>query len=415
MGKATKVKIPKEMTRKHLARAEREARQQRWLLIGLAVVLVSVIGLVGYGYLDEHVLKQQQPVATVNGKHITTAEFQKRVRFEQYGLRAQLAQLQDQRTVFASDPSLSFILEQLDQQISSLQMQLASPTVLGKRVLDTLIEEELVRQEAARRQITVAPEQVQTEIEHSFNFYRVPPTPTPIPTVTPTPLVSPTPEPTPTVSLTPTNTPAPTETPEPTPTPVTEQAYQAALSNYLSQIASTGMTSEDLNKLVEANLLRRLLQDEMGKQVPTSAEQIKFRYIEFEVPEQAQEAAAQLQSGASFDDLYERVEAGQVVSATASAESWMLLSDVSQRYTQPIADLVLSLGISQTSRVVTDTLYPGALILQVTGRGVQPLSSYQLQTQQQKAYQDWLDSQRKEPNVNLYDNRYMGLVPTPTS
>jgi hypothetical protein len=50
-----KVKVTKEVTRKHLARAEREARQRRWLLIGVAAVFVVVVGLVAYGYLDERV------------------------------------------------------------------------------------------------------------------------------------------------------------------------------------------------------------------------------------------------------------------------------------------------------------------------------------------------------------------------
>ena len=50
MAKASKVKVPKEMTRKHLARAEREARQRRWLLIGLAVTLILALGSGGLWY-----------------------------------------------------------------------------------------------------------------------------------------------------------------------------------------------------------------------------------------------------------------------------------------------------------------------------------------------------------------------------
>jgi uncharacterized protein HemX len=121
MAKASKVKVPKEMTRKHLARAERDARQQRWLLIGLAVTLILVLGLVGYGILDDRVLKPQQPVASVNGKNITTADFQKRVKFSTAQLNSQLSQLQSQRETFASDPQLSFLTQQIDQNISNIQ------------------------------------------------------------------------------------------------------------------------------------------------------------------------------------------------------------------------------------------------------------------------------------------------------
>ena len=106
MSKASKVKLPKEMTRKHLARAEREARQQRLLLIGIAVVVVVAIALVGYGFLDERVLKQQQPVAQVNGKNITTADFQKRVKYTRTQITAQVNQLQAQRATVRFRPEL---------------------------------------------------------------------------------------------------------------------------------------------------------------------------------------------------------------------------------------------------------------------------------------------------------------------
>jgi hypothetical protein len=412
MAKASKVKVPKEMTRKHLARAEREARQKRWLLIGLAVTLVIAIGLVGYGFLDERVLKQQEPVASVNGTNITTADFQKRVKFSRAQLTSQLNQLEAQRATFASDPQLSFITQQIDQNISNIQSQLSSPTTLGRQVLDSLVEEELVRQETAKRNITASPEEIQTNIEHSYNFYRVPPTPTAIPTDTPTPAASPTPQPTPTLSLTPTLTPAPTDTPEPTATPVTEQSFNTQFNNFLTQLAPTGMTREDINKLVESDILRRKLQDEFNKTVPTSADQLQFRYVSFETLEAAQAADAQLTAGTSFDSLYTRVQAGKVVSATASAESWTPVSNVAQQYSPPLAQILTTMSVSQTSSIITDTSGLGALIVQLTGRGVQPLSPTQLQTAQQQNYQTWLNTQRSGPGVNLFNNRYLDRVPT---
>ena len=412
MSKANKVKAPKEITRKHLARAEREARQQRILIISLGGVIAIALTLIGYGILYERVIKQQQPVATVSGKAITTADFQKRYRFQLSQINLQIAQLQAQRQQFASDPQLSFITQQIDQQLNSLQSEVANPTLIGSQVMDAMVEEELVRQEAAKRGITVAPDEVQTSIEHNFNFYRVPPTPTPEPTITPTPLVSPTPEPTATQSITPTATPEPTETPAPTPTPVSEQAYQAAYANYLQQLAPTGMTRADLEKLVEAGLLRNKLQDVLNKDVPPTADQVQYRYMVFDTFEKAQAAEAQLKSGTSFDELYQQVEAGKVVSATANAQPWTLVGDLSQQTTPEIANVITSLGISQTSQIITDTASASALIIQQTGRGVQPLTTSQLQSEQQKAYQTWLDNQRKGSGVNLFNNRYQDRIPT---
>lgn len=412
MAKASKVKVPKEMTRKHLARAEREARQQRWLLIGLAVTLLFALGLVGYGILDDRVLKPQQPVASVNGKNITTADFQKRVKFSRTQLNSQLTQLQGQRETFASDPQLAFITQQIDQNISSIQSQLSNPTTLGRQVLDSMVEDVLVRQEAAKRGIKALPEEIQTNIEHSYNFYRVPPTPTAVPTDTPTPVASPTPLPTPTLSLTPTATPEPTETPQPTATPVTEQAFNSLFNNFLAQLAPTGMTRDDISRLVESDILRRKLEDEFNKTVPTSADQLQFRYMSFETLEAAQAADARLKAGTSFDSVYTDVQAGQVVSATASAESWTPVSNVAQQYSPSLAQILTTMSVSQTSSVITEAVGTGALIVQLTGRGVQPLSPAQLQTAQQQNYQTWLTTQRNGPGVNLFNNRYVDRIPT---
>jgi len=411
MSKASKVKLPKEMTRKHLARAEREARQQRLLLIGIAVVVVVAIALVGYGFLDERVLKQQQPVAQVNGKIITTADFQKRVRYTRAHITAQVNQLQAQREQFSSDPSLSYFTQQIDQQLTSLQSQLSDPVSLGGQVINSMVDEELIRQEAAKRGITVSPEEVQTSLEHNFDFYRVPPTATPEPTASPTPVASPTPLPTPTVSITPTATPEPTFTPEPTATPVTEQAYNTMLNNYLTQLAPTGMTKADLTSLVESGLLRSKLTESFGKTMPSSTDQVEFHYINFETEAGAQAAEAQLKSGLSFDDLYQRVQAGQVVSATGNILPWTPTDELTQTLGSEFGEVVLSLGISQTSQIVTGTTGIGYFIFRQDGRASLPLTDSQIQSRQQTAFQDWLTSQRNSPGVNLFNNRYADRVP----
>ncbi len=407
-----KVKVPKEMTRKHLARAEREARQQRWLLIGVAMVVVIVVGLIGYGYLDVRVFRLQQPVATVKNTAVTTGDFQKRVRFARTQITSQLGQLQAQRAQFEADPQLAFLTQQIDQQINSLQTQLDSPATLGENVLDSMVEEELIRQETAKRGIAVSPEEVQTTLEQSFNFYRVPPTATPTRLPTATPASSPTPEPTATVSITPTVTPAPTETPLPTATPVTEQAFNKEYSDLLTQLAQTSMTDSDYRALIQASLLRRKLEEAFGKDVPASADEVQFRYVFFETLESAQAAETQLASGLSYDDLYTRVQAGQVVSATGGFESWTPTDEITQSFGPEISQALLSLAISQTTQIITDTTGISFVILQQAGREVRPLTPTQIQSRQQAAFQAWLDSQRTGPDVNLFNNRYLGRVPT---
>jgi cell division septation protein DedD len=359
----------------------------------------------------------QQPVATVNGTVITTGDFQKRVKLANMQILFQINQLQNQRAQFANDPQLSFITQQIDQQLSSLEQQVANPISLGSQVLNSMVEDELIREEAAKRNITVASEEVQTSIEHDFNFYRIPPTATPTSTASPTPASSPTPEPTATTSITPTATPAPTSTPEPTATPVTEQSFTTQFNNYLAQLAQIGMTRDDAYALEQVRLLRQKLEESFSKDVPTSADQVQFRYILFETEEGAQTAEAQIKAGLSYDDLYKRVESGQVVSATTDLQTWTPTEDLTQTFGAPIAEAALSLTISQTSQIITGTPGIGGVILQQEGREVRPLTSSQIQSKQQAAFQAWLTSQRSGPGVNLFNNRYadrVPAVPTPT-
>jgi hypothetical protein len=157
--------------------------------------------------------------------------------------------------------------------------------------------------------------------------------------------------------------------------------------------------------------LRRKLQEAFNKDVPASGEQIQFRYIAFENQDKAAEAAVQIKSPADFDAYYAKVDAGEVMSVTASAESWMPVDEVAQNFAPNVAEVLLSLGISQTSRLITDTVGTGGLLIQQTGRGVQPFTPSQLQAKQSQAYSDWLNTQQIGAGVNLYNNRYAERLP----
>jgi hypothetical protein len=68
---------PTAPTKKHLARLERENIQRRNILIGSAVVIISVIALIAYGLIDQYYLQGQKPVAIVNGDKISADLFLK--------------------------------------------------------------------------------------------------------------------------------------------------------------------------------------------------------------------------------------------------------------------------------------------------------------------------------------------------
>ncbi|MFO3797791.1 MAG: SurA N-terminal domain-containing protein, partial [Anaerolineales bacterium] len=313
------------MTKKHVARLERERRYIR-LLTGLALgIIVLVVLLIGYGILEQSYLQYNQPVAVVNGEKITTRQFQGRVRLQRLILHNNIQQYQQLGQLFGID---------VTSQIQPWQNLLNSPEKLGQQVLDQLIEDVLIRQEAQRRGITVSPAEVEQEIQKQFAFF---PNGTPTPTLTPTAFLTPTlspetlalitltptatatlestptpqvsPSPSTEVTLTPAETeavqtstpqaeestptptlviPSPTSTlsasptpepPTPTPTPYTFEAFQADYKITLENFQKMGIREEDYRALIEAKLYREKLFQVITAELKPEEEQVWARHI----------------------------------------------------------------------------------------------------------------------------------------
>ena len=76
----TKSKPPQAgVTRKHLARAERETLLRRWVLLVTGSVAALIVAIIGYAVIDQTFIQPRQPVAKVGDVEITTASFQKEV------------------------------------------------------------------------------------------------------------------------------------------------------------------------------------------------------------------------------------------------------------------------------------------------------------------------------------------------
>ena len=209
----------KSITKKHIARLERERRQTRIIVWAAAAVVVIVLGLIGYSLLNELVLQPRQPVARVGDEKITTKQFQARVRLQRDQIIGQYSQYSQFGQMFGMDFTAQ--LQQLEYQLSE-----TGATTLGQGVLDSMINEILLRNEAANLGITASEEEIQARLEEVFGYF---PNGEPTATVTPTEVVLPpisaeqaaivTITPTPTLELTPsgteTSTPLPTATLDP--------------------------------------------------------------------------------------------------------------------------------------------------------------------------------------------------------
>lgn len=248
MAKQPAKKEDRELTRKQHLRMRRDVQQTRRLVYGLVGVGALIVILIAAGVVQELVLKPRQPVAAVNGANISSQSFAKQVKFDWL------------------------------QQSSQAQTP-PDPQTVSQQTLDNMVDDQLVRQQAQQRGITVSQQDVDQAIEQSFGFQRTPPTATPTPSVSPTPTQTPSPTATPGPG-TPTATVGPTVTPFPTATPVSLESYQSTYKQYLTTLQTqAGMTEADFRNLVETDLLRRKLYDAVTTDVPKNEEQVNARHI----------------------------------------------------------------------------------------------------------------------------------------
>jgi peptidyl-prolyl cis-trans isomerase D len=404
---------PKVITKKHMARLEREKRQIN-IIRGIAIGgIIVVVGLIVFGYLQLNVFSKQQAVATVNGVKIATGQWQERVRLERVSLYNQLNQYQYFQQAFGMDTS---------QQQQQIQLQLDSTDTLGQSVLNNMIDDVLIRQEAEKRGIKVSPADVDKFIQEAYQFY---PDGSPTPTITPTAFSYPTLNssqltiypPTQTPTLAPTSTPdvnataTPASTPTsslPTPTFVPEQAtatstpytlegFKSTFQKTLDQFKTYGISEQTLRNVYEAQILRNKLMDEQEKDLPTTDTQVLARHILVDTEEEAKKMEDLLKSGQDFGALAKQYSKDTGSGQNGGELGWAPASS----YVPEFAAAVKTLKIGEISQPVKTQF--GYHIIQVIAREDLPLTADELQAKKQTAFTDWLKSVHDSAKINIYD------------
>jgi hypothetical protein len=421
------------VTKKHLARQQRERIQNRYILITSIAIIVVVIGLIGYGIIQQYVLQPQQPVAKVANNVITTKQFQIYARYERLQYIQQYQQYQQFAQLFGSDQtSLSYI----QQYLAQIEYQL-EPTNLGQSALDYLIANQIIQQEADKRGITVTQAEIDKSLQDYFGYYPdgtptteptsipvptstlnptqiilVPPTATatavPTATETPTPIVTVTQEiasPTPTGVITP-SLPTPTSTPLPTATPYTFSAYQQDFNTYMSDIHSfAGLSEADFRWIFGMQLLRQKVFDAVTADVSRQQDEVWARHIVVSDQTQAQSIYARLANGGDFVTIATEVYSGTTNTIDLG---WFGLGTL-----EPNAEkVVFNLQIGQISEPIQTS--NGWEIYQVLGHEVRTLTDSQYNTLKQTDFQDWIDTQRTAENVQTFDIWQTRVPTSPT-
>lgn len=404
---------PKVITKKHMARLEREKRQIN-IIRGIAIGgIIVVVGLIVFGYLQLNVFSKQQAVATVNGVKIATGQWQERVRLERVSLYNQLNQYQYFQQAFGMDTS---------QQQQQIQLQLDSTDTLGQSVLNTMIDDVLIRQEAEKRGIKVSPADVDKYIQEAYQFY---PDGSPTPTITPTafsyptlnssqltiypptqtPTLAPTSTPDPNATATPASTPTsslptPTFVPEQataTSTPYTLEGFKSTFQKTLDQFKTYGISEQTLRNVYEAQILRNKLMDDQEKDLPTTDTQVLARHILVDTEEEAKKVEDLLKSGQDFGALAKQYSKDTGSGQNGGELGWAPASS----YVPEFAEAVKTLKLGEISQPVKTQF--GYHIIQVIAREELPLTADELQTKKQTAFNNWLKSVHDSAKINIYD------------
>ncbi|HWQ84274.1 MAG TPA: peptidylprolyl isomerase [Anaerolineales bacterium] len=455
MSDTPKEKIPQ--TKKHLARQQREDMQRRYLLIGVAVILVAVIGVILYGFLYEGPIQDSRAIVTVNGDKVTTKQFEGLVRYTRYSLIQNAANTYQLAQMFGTDPSIqSSILSQMSQTQSQMES-----SVVGQQMLDRVTNDLLIRQEAERRGITVTEAEIDKSFQEAFGYFpdgtstptatleQIPtstysplqmtvmaPTATLDPTVAtataealsaaatataqaapatamPEVAITPTPEVTPTQIPTATSTPSgpatatPTLAPTATATPYTLEGYQNLYRESITGFKDNYAISEaDLRYVIESQLYYFKVFEAVVAEldVPRTQEQVWARHILLETKEQAEEVMSLLEGGMDFAVLAKTYSTDTSSKDQGGDLGWFGTGFM----VAPFEEAVFALEPGQVSEIVETDF--GFHIIQSLGKEERPLSAEDYQAEQTAKFEEWLAAQKEAATIVTLED-WLSRVP----
>jgi parvulin-like peptidyl-prolyl isomerase len=407
MAKRERKQRPAKMTRKYQSRVAQEKRQLRYIYAGVVVFLaiVGVVLLAGVAktqVIDPSATRSAKnrlkgiPAVTVDGTMISIADWQARVRYERQLRINQAVRIEQQLALF--DASTEFgqqIIQQGQAQVQQIVNELELGDGIASDVLQQMVDEQLIRQEAARRGIVITPEELQKHIEINLFAFPYPPTPEPAPTLPP-----------PTLAPTVTATPEPTVTPSPTPRSL--QDFQTDYQAYTEQIRDiTEMSEQAWRAMIEGELYQQKLFDAFKSEVVTNVQQIQGRYISAIDQDTAQVLFERLEAGESFDTLEAEIQADESESpkATVGSFDWQPIGVLQQSFGEEFAKIVFNTDAGRYTSEILSASNGRFYIVYVEGSEVRELADYLVEQQQSDLFQTWLSQEEASDKVVYGDWR----------
>lgn len=440
-------KEKRRLARGGLHRVERAKRQQKILITGAIIVVSAVLVLVVGGSIWENFIRPPQPVVTVGEDVITTREFEARVKFERAQWVTRYSQTYNAIQFYQDNPEL---LNQIQTQLYQIA-NILEPVSFGDRIMNQMIDERLLRQEANRRGFFVTEEEIDAAILEIFSYYpdgtpTIAATPTlqetstlsatqfflmtatPTATITPTTSITPTatlppemlatsgiftstPSSTPT-QVTPTLDPAvPTELPAITPTVQTTELAGQELASYIEGLAivtNDDFTEEDLRALYEFDLYRQKMFDTVTAEFSETPEQVWVRHIIVADEATALEVLEGAAAGTAWADLVLDYSTNPTTALNGGDMGWFVNHPQEPDYPQNFMDAAFALEIGEISDPIETP--SGWHVIQILGKENRQLSDAQTNQVHQEIFLEFIDSLRENIEI-VFEDYWMSRIP----
>ncbi len=440
---------------KHLAREQREAKQTRLVIIGTIIVGVVILGLVIYGSINQFFIRPNITVAEVGETEINVREFEARVKYTRVQM---LNQAYQYFTYYQQFGQFGQSFLETSQQIVR---ELLDPTALGRDVLDGMVDNIIIREEAEERGITASEEEIDDAIQAAFGFFpNGTPTPTTTVTIQSTPTYSETMLSLVTLTSTPTETGTPTETPEvsptpseetnteddetqvptetepgetsegeatqevetptpelsptitltptitSTPTPYTTEVFGQNLDDFDDVYGDYNFDLNDLRNLFEVQILREKLLEQVTEDLEPIKEEVWARHILVETEEEALEILNELEEGGDFALLAAKHSTDESNKDSGGDLGWFDMETMVDEFTE----VAFNLEVGEISEPV-ETQF-GYHIIQVLGKRESQVLPDEFQADKEDAFESWLTQQRNQrEDIVIYDT-WEEYVPT---
>lgn len=253
------------MTARQVSRHGRERRLRTLVIGGVAAALLLAVLIPGVGYYREVLTKGSQPLVTVAGQPIELDEFAKLYAYRTALLEKQLGTLQQLAATQPPGKENPFA-----KQLQTLQQQYSG---LDNQLVDEMVDQRLVAQEAARRNIQVTRDEEDAFIARSYGD---PPQPTP----------------------------AASSTAQASPIPTVD-----AFARLQTDLTNARLMNEDDFRALVARpaLLNEKLHADFAGSVPATEPAIHARHILVDTEEAAVAAKVELDRGVPFEEVARRV------------------------------------------------------------------------------------------------------------